>query len=209
MSNELGVWSIAKLAAVMLVAALNAGGVAQAADRTVGGLKAFSPQPVERALKPGLTVRYLSPKIRFLDELVRFVKSRPGTPGQNIAALDFADKGPGAYVMGTREVEMVAAIIDGLIKFDQPGSYQFVMVANDLVQLNIGGQTIIEKDWDGMPSQLGEPVTVAIDQAGWYQLHVKYHQRKGTAALELLWTGPGLAGAFTVVPPQAFAHIAE
>ena len=197
---------------LIAAAVLAAMGLLSAGDVWAQGgaaLKAYSPQPTPDALKPGLTVRYYTVKIRYMDELVRFVKSRPGTPGPVIAALDFADKGPGANVMGTKQPELVGAVIDGLIRFDQPGRYELAMVVNDGVHLHIGDRLVIEKDWDGMPSLMGDSVWVAIEQPGWYQLHVKYFQRKGTAALELYWKKPGQAGEVELVPAEAFAHIPE
>jgi PA14 domain len=193
-------------AALLAAAALtDTAAFAQAA----GGIKIFSPQPAADVVKPGLTVRYYSPKLRYIDEFVRFVRIRPGTPGENIPALNYADKGHGANVLGTNQAEMVGAVIDGLIKFEEPGTYQFAMVANDLVRLQIGEALVIEKDWDGMPTQMGDSVNVAIAQPGWYRLHVMYFQRKGTAALELYWKRPGQMGNLQLVPAEAFAHIPE
>lgn len=203
-----GNWTAAVAATLVLGLGL-AGGIAAAADRAVGALIAVSPQPTEKSVTAGLQVRYLSPKIRYIDELVRYIRSRPGTPGPVIAALDFGDKGPGAHVMGTKESEMVGAVVEGMIKFDRPGHYELCMAVNDLAQLHIGGQLVIEKDWDGLPTQLGDPVGVTVVDAGWYPLRVLYYQRKGTAALELLWKTPGQAGDYELVPASAFAHLAE
>ena len=173
------------------------------------GLKPFTPQPADSALKPGLTVRYYNTKVRYLDELVRFISSRPGTPGEPLRALDYADKGPGAYVLGTDRPELVAAVIDGLMRFDTPGRYELAFVINDCIQFFLDGQMLFAKDWDGTPSLLWDSFFVNIEQPGWYPLHLIYYQRKGTAALELNWKRPGQAGDLAVVPAEAYAYIAE
>lgn len=195
------------MAAAVLSASALMGGVAWA--QAGAAVKVFSPQPADNAIKPGLTVRYYSLKIRYIDEMLRFIKVRPGTPGPVISAINFPDKGPGANVMGTDQAELVGAVIDGLIKFDQPGVYQVAMVVNDGVQLKVGDNVILEKDWTGAPSEMTDEVSVTVAQAGWHQLHVMYFQRKGTAALEMYWKKPGQAGGLELVPAEAFAHISE
>jgi len=44
-----------------------------------------------------------------------------------------------------------------------------------------------------------------VDQEGWYDLRVRYFQRKGSAALSLLWQPPGQMD-FTPVPAEAYGH---
>ena len=195
--------------ACLTLAGLAGGGAVLPTQAQAGEIKPLAPQPPAEAIKPGLTVRYYGPKLRYLDEFVRFVRNRPGTPGDPIPALDFADKGHGAYVMGTKQAEMIGAVIDGMMKFDAPGTYEFAMVANDLVQFQLCDIPLIEKDWDGLPTQIGEAVTVTVPEPGWYKLHVKYFQRRGTAALELLWKKPGQTGDYAVVPAEVFAHLAN
>ncbi len=129
--------------------------------------------------------------------------------GEGIAAIDFPDLGPGAYVMGTKQAEKVGALIEGLVHFDVAGTYSMAMVINDVAQLEIGGELLIRKDWDGTPSRMGKSVAVAIEQPGWYPLQVVFYQRAGTAALQLFWKKPGQAGDVVVVPKEAYAHIAE
>jgi len=47
---------------------------------------------------------------------------------------------------------------------------------------------------------------VVVDVPGWYELWINYYQKKGTSALQLVWTTPD-SGEETHVPPSAFSHL--
>ncbi len=50
-----------------------------------------------------------------------------------------------------------------------------------------------------------KPISVEIEQAGWYPLEVLYFEKKNTSTVQLRWSPPGGVG-FTAVPASAFKH---
>ncbi len=193
---------IAALAVVVGLATYSAA-MAQA---VVNGIKPLSPQPEAKSIAPMLSVVYYDLKIRWVQELEEYVKIRDGRPGEPIPALNFCDCG--GNVLTTDRKMLVGAIIDGVMNFDVPGTYELVAVSNDGIRLYVGGELIIDE-----PGVRGSEYTgttmVTIEEAGWYGLHIKYFQRKGTAALELFWKRPDKDGDFEIVPATAYAHVLE
>ena len=51
-----------------------------------------------------------------------------------------------------------------------------------------------------------DPLRVVVKEPGWHALKIDYYQKKGTSALQLLWTPPG-SKKKTVVPAEALAHV--
>ena len=99
----------------------------------------------------------------------------------------------------------VAAHIRGLIQFEAAGTYVFRIESNDGVKAKIGGRQIWV-DPEIHPNRWSAPIPVVIDVPGWYELWINYYQKKGTSALQLVWTTPD-SSEETHVPPSAFSHL--
>lgn len=195
------VTSIAALAVVIGLAAYSTA-MAQA---TVSGIKPISPQPEAKSIAPMLSVIYYDLKIRWVDELEQYAKIREGRRGEPLPSLNYCDCG--GNVLTTDRKMLVGALIDGLMKFDVPGTYQLAAVSNDGIRLYVDGELIID-DPGVRPTEFTDTTTVTIVEPGWYGLHIKYFQRKGTAALELYWKKPDM-DELKIVPAEAYAHVLE
>ncbi len=83
----------------------------------------------------------------------------------------------------------------GSVLIDTPGDWTFHTDSNDGVQLSINNSLVIDA-WDQHPLQR-DSGTVNLD-AGWHAIQLDYFQQAGTAAIRLLYEGPGQAE--TVIP---------
>jgi hypothetical protein len=184
------------LGAAMLV------GIQTASAQMVEGAVPVEPQPAEDQLEPGLSVAYVEENFRDLSEMM----GGDGTPGEPLANLD-ATPGRGEPVLTSGKSMGVGAFIRGLIRLDEEGTWTFRVHSNDGVQVTIGGQ-LVHVDPGVHSDTMSPPVLFEVEEPGWYAIEVDYFQRKGTATLQLLWTRPS-GGAEEVVPPEAFAHLAE
>lgn len=194
--------SIAALAVVIGLATYSAA-LAQA---TVSGLKPISPQPEAKSIAPMLSVTYYDVKVRWIDEFERIANIRDGRPGEPLPMLNY-NTGAG-NVLTTNRKMLVGAYIDGLMKFDVAGTYQLAAVSNDGIRLYVDGELIIDEP-GVRGTEFTDTTQVTIEEPGWYGLHIKYFQRKGTAALELYWKRPDKDGDLEIVPAEAYAHILE
>jgi hypothetical protein len=173
--------------------------VAFAAEAPFNGLKPASPQPAATALQPGLAVNYFFMMHNKIDEVGRVGKAQKGTP-----ILELNHKGGESDGVLTANRPMgVGAKMNGFIKFDKPGAYVFKINSNDGIRVSIGGTKIYE-DPNVHPDTMSDPITVNIDQPGWYPLGIDYFQKKGTSALQVYLTPPG--GEEEVVPASQYAH---
>ena len=169
------------------------------------GLKVASPQPDAAALKPGLAVNYHMGRFQTLAEMMSIVGHSEGDKGKPLPMLNYKG-GIGAKVMTSGREFTVGAIIDGFIKFPQPGTYVLKVMSNDGVSLDIGGENIFE-DGSIHGTDYSDGLPVKIDTAGWYPLHIKYFQKKGTYALGLFWRPPSGGGGYVPVPAEMYAHL--
>jgi hypothetical protein len=175
-----------------------------AGGQPMSGLRPLEPQPDPAALRPGLAVTYHYNMFRHVDQLVQWAKSNEGEAGRPLPVLDY-NVGPGR-VLNTEKEDGVGAVIEGLIRFPEAGTYEIVVHSNDGVKLRIG-DVLVYADPDVHPDRLSEPIPVRIDQAGWYPLSVLYFERKGTSTLELYWLLPGEPDRVRYVPAEAYAHL--
>src|SRR5690606_27470568 len=112
-------------------------------EELMTGLKPADPQPDAAALKPGLAVRYHMGRFNNLHEMMGIVGNAAGDKGKPLTTLDY--QGPeGATVLTSPRRDMVGALIDGFIKFPQPGTYVLKVMSNDGISLDIGGRNIFE-----------------------------------------------------------------
>lgn len=188
--------SRAALAAMLVL------GAGTAAAQMVGGAAPVSPQPEESQLQPGLAVSYVEEYFNDVSELMGY----EGTPGSVLENLD-SQPSRNEPVLTSGKAMGVGAFIRGLIRFDEPGTWTFRVHSNDGIQVTIGGQ-LVHVDPYKHSDTMSLPILFVVEEPGWYEIAVDYFQRKGTATIQLLWTRPS-GGAEEIVPPAAFAHLAE
>ena len=77
--------------------------------------------------------------------------------------------------------------------------------SNDGVKARIGDQQIWV-DPEIHSNRWSPPIPLVIDAPGWYELWINYYQKKGTSALQLVWTVPE-SESETHVPPEVLTHL--
>lgn len=186
-------------AAMVAILLLPAAAVAQALD-----LKPASPQPSGSALAPGLAVSYadLPGATRDLAE-TKSALARKAEPGTPIAGLTYDDTDEGDLILTSDRKQLVGAAISGFIRFDEPGTYLIDFLANDGLEIFIGGQRVGFYDGVHACGYAGE-VEVNVPEAGYYPLEATYFQRKGTACLMMEWGRD--ADSLDFVTSDAFFH---
>ncbi len=193
----------AALAALLLIASgLSArAAFAQAGETTAEPL---SPQPTAEQLAPGLAVNYYFNYYQHLNEFNAAMKASRGMAGEPLTQLTHRTKT--GNVLTSDKVMGVGCRIRGAINFPTTGTYHIRIESNDGVEVRIGDNKIW-RDPDIHPNRWSPPLPFEIKQAGWYKLDIDYFQKKGTSALQMVWTPPG--GTEEPVPPEAFAHFKE
>ncbi len=171
-----------------------------ASRRSIVGATLWSPQPAVSELRPGLAVTYDYARRVHVDDIEVLSNPVIGKPLDNIAHRTIDGK-----VLTAKRAMMVAAHIRGLIRFEAPGTYMFRIESNDGVKARIGGQQIWV-DPEIHPNRWSPPIPLVIDTPGWYELWINYYQKKGTSALQLVWTVPG-SESETHVPPEVLTHL--
>ncbi len=166
----------------------------------VTGAALWTPQPEAVELRPGLAVTYSYGRQVHVDDIEVLRNPVVGKPLENIAHRTIDGN-----VLTSTQAMLVAAHIRGLIHFDAAGTYVFRIESNDGVKAKIGGRQIWV-DPEIHPNRWSAPIPVVIDTPGRYELWINYYQKKGTSALQLVWTTPG-ASEETHVPPGAFSHL--
>ncbi len=200
--------TIRLLTTVLAVFTLS-GPLAPAQAEPITGVMPLSPQPASDAVKPGLAVEYIFEKFYTLDELYKETLPRvKGKPIPNLNQLTETDpvtkEDKIINVLTTDQDMMVGAFIRGMIYFAEAGNYVLYLVTNDGARFWVGGVQIWE-DPDIHFDRESDPLELVIGAPGWYELKIDYYQKKGTHALQLLWTPPG--GEKTVVPPDALGYL--
>ena len=177
---------------------------------TITDAAPLSPQPSPEAIMPGLSVNYLYQKFYTLEEV--YEPDVDPTPGEPIPYLNqVTEKDPGTgedkiqNVLTSDQDIMVGALIRGVIHFAEKGPYTMRINSNDGVRVWVGGAMIWE-DPEIHFDRLSPPLEIAIEQPGWYEFNIDYYQKKGTWALQALWTPPG-GGEEVPVPLEAFGHV--
>jgi len=175
----------------------------------ISGVVPLSPQPTADEIKPGLSVAYLNQKFYTLDEIYQADKDPvPGEPIPMLNQLTETDpvtkEDKIINVLTSDRSMMVGAFIRGMIRFQEAGNWVLHLVSNDGVRFWVGGVEIWE-DPEIHFDRESDPLELVIPEPGWYEFKLDYYQKKGTHALQLLWTPPG--GEKTVVPAEALAHL--
>ena len=185
---------------VVLFGGYLAGLPASLALDPIVGATLWSPQPAVSELRPGLAVTYDYARQVHVDDIEVLRNPVIGKPLENIAHRTIDGN-----VLTSTQAMLVAAHIRGLIRFDAAGTYLFRIESNDGVKAKIGGQQIWV-DPEIHPNRWSAPIPVVIETPGWYELWINYYQKKGTSALQLVWTVPG-SESETHVPPEVLAHL--
>ena len=167
-------------------------------------LKPASPQPTTAVLKPGLSVCYIFAFVRHINEMLDWEKHKKCEPGEPLLELNYSVGGDN--VLTSNSDDAVLARIVGLIRFDKPGSYGFAFESNDGVRLEIAGQRVVE-DPDVHADRFSDIGTVEIAEPGWYDLTIRYFERKNTSTLRFFWSPPGTEGSMPRVPAANLAHL--
>ena len=167
-------------------------------------LQPASPQPSKRELSPGLSVNYaiISRSVRTIEQAKASLK-KYGQRGFPLAGLNYDDTEEGEQVLTSEQSERVAAGISGYIHFKSAGNYTLDFLANDGLQITIGGQEVGFYDGIHPCGYVGE-IKVNVPSAGYYPLDATYFQRKGTACLMMEW-GPESDG-LELVTSEVFFH---
>lgn len=169
----------------------------------------LSPQPANDAVKPGLAVDYLYQKFYSLEEIYEAdVDPVAGEPIPQLNQLTETDPNTGEdkiiNVLTADQDMMVGAFIRGVIHFEQAGDYVLHLVSNDGARFWVG-EVMLWEDPEIHFDRESDPLQLVIAEPGWYELKIDYYQKKGTSALQLLWTPPG--GEKVVVPPEVLGHL--
>lgn len=166
-----------------------------------------NPQPAPNALKPGLAVTYYYGFNRHINEVAKRIESEDGEVGEPLAWLNY--RSGSDLVLTSDKYDGVGAHIQGLIHFDEVGTYAFAIESNDGVRFSVSDEMLIE-DPDVHADQWSNVATVDIKTAGWYPMEVLYFERKNTSTLRLVWKKPPAdeSQEFSPVPEAAFAHTA-
>jgi len=78
----------------------------------------------------------------------------------------------------------------GVLFVDQPGEYEFETLADDQAWLFVGAARVIDYGDDRRGGAVQGRVTLT---RGAHPLRIRYTQRDGAMALQVFWSGPGLA----------------
>lgn len=187
--------------ALAVALTLATGPLAGATPAAAQGVRPAEPQPDPAALSDGLAVEYYYDDFRDVS-LSTTVARGPGEAGPPLPQLNY-QSGIGR-VLTSNASDFVGAKITGYVNFDRMGEWQVKITSNDGVRLRIGDETLFE-DMAPHPDYDSPPLSVQIEESGWYPINILYYERKRTSTLKLWWKQPG-ANSFELVPAAAFKH---
>jgi len=160
--------------------------------------------PEPDSLKPGLMVYYRQGLWRNVNQMpgvTEFVEK--GIPGKPILRIDHRFKNNTVFDSGLNigvGVQMM-----GFLYLPAAGEWQFKAQSNDGVEVFIDKVRVVS-DPEGHSDQFSTPLGLQAEKPGWYEILLRYFQRKGTATLELYWKQPG-ESEFTIIPDKAYWHV--
>ncbi len=166
----------------------------------------ISPAKVaEGNLQPGLTswyyLEFFERDLRNLPQSDRSVY--PTFPGKPILQLNHQFDEQNIFDSGTNRG--VGIRMKGYINFPEAGHYEMQALSNDGFILHISDKLAIN-DPEQHSDRLSNIAYVSINRPGWYPVAIEYFQRKGTAALKLIWKTPG-SSEFVPLPPSSYGHL--
>lgn len=155
-------------------------------------------------LSPGLAVYYFDKYYKRTGQMATLSEAKSqGRPGKPVLQLDhqFAHDG---VVFDSGKAKGVGMVLTGYLHLAESGEYKFQAMANDGIELSLGGNLLFEDPT--VHSNRLSPVGIAdIAAGGWYPILIRYFQRKGTASLKLYWQPPD-ATEFSIIPAEIYAH---
>ena len=159
----------------------------------------------EGDLKPGLASWY------YLDFFERDLQQLPKSNyseyrsflGKPILQLNHQFGEENIFDSGTNRG--VGMRMKGYIHFPETGQYEMQALSNDGLILYLS-RILAINDPEQHADRLSNVAYVDVKTAGWYEIVVEYFQRKGTAALKLMWKTPG-STEFVPLPQSAYAHL--
>lgn len=175
--------------------------IAQAAAATPTLI--LGPQPAPGSVQPGLAVDYAYPaSVKWLGEATRAL-DQGAKRGLPLKGLDYPDEGVGAEALTSGRAELVAARIEGWIKFDQAGVWRLEFHSNDGLEVSLSGIRVYVHDGRHACDTQGW-VEVNVPAPGWYELKATWFQRFQSSCLMLKVQEPGGATRWTDV--NDYAH---
>ena len=168
-------------------------------------LSNLEPSPAQTdELLPGLDVLYYE---EFFERDVRLLPKAERSQyrsfrGQPIEQLNHQFGKDEVFDSGTNRG--VAMRLQGYLNFQDSGVYDMQALSNDGIVVSIASNIALS-DPEQHSDRLSNIAHITIDKPGWYQVDIDYFQRKGTAALKLLWRVPGTE-SFVPVPKHAYGH---
>ena len=172
-----------------------------------GAEAAFSPAfgLNQGTVEPGLEVLYFDAFYKNIDQMPTGEGTGKGRPGKIVPYLN--------HNFDTQEVfdsgrsRGVGVRLTGLLLITQPGQITFKAKSNDGIRIFVNDKIILN-DPNVHSDRFSESSAVEFTAPGYYNLTVLYFQRKGTAAIELWWKESD-AGEYSIIPAQAYAHLAH
>ena len=94
-----------------------------------------------------------------------------------------------------------ALVFSGWVRVPQDGVYTFTLRSDDGSTLDVGGRRVVDNDGPHGPRAIAGQVAL---RAGLHPIRLRFFEGGGGHALELRWSGPGVAAG--VIPASALAH---
>ncbi|MEO0682617.1 MAG: hypothetical protein AAF192_19625, partial [Pseudomonadota bacterium] len=155
------------------------------------------------APQPGLNVAYAyPPDVKSLDQARRAL-AKGASRGAPLIGLDYPDTEPGEPALTSPAATLVAARIDGYMRFDAAGTHRLEFHNNDGFEIAIGGAPVYRHD-GRHPCETGGWVEVSVPEPGWYAVEATFFQRHNTSCLMLRWETPD--GARAWAPPSIWGR---
>lgn len=158
---------------------------------------------LDSSLEQGLSVYFRYSFYRHIDNMPEDDSMiAEGKAGKTVPFLNHQFK---ESVFDSKSEKGVGVFLTGYLKMKEAGTYQFKAMSNDGIRVMVNEEEVVLDPT--VHSDRFSPVgRMTIDEPGWYQLTVKYFQRKGTARLELYWQPPG-SESFEIIPAAAYGHV--
>ena len=163
-----------------------------------------SRRPDPETLTPGLSVSYLSKKLRHIEEIPD--AGTGWSAGKPLKQLNHRFDGQ-EPVFDSGVAREVAMRIEGYLHFTRHGNVEMRVKSNDGIRVWISGIQTID-DPEVHSDRFSLPVTLVVPKPGYYPVKILYFQRKGSACLEMYWKEPG-SPDFSVIPEEAYFHFSQ
>ena len=160
-------------------------------------------QPQERQPDPGLSVVYLSKKVRHIDDMPGSKwMARNGRPGKPIQVIGHQFGNGDVFDSGKNQG--ICVQMQGYLNFNETGVYRIKANSNDGIRVFLDNKMILN-DPDVHADRFTPDAEIEIKQPGHYAVLVRYFQRKGKATLEMFWKTPE-SQTYNIIPAMAYSH---